>query len=80
MCSALNSDIDIKYCFLKLILLEHTPLLACFTFGVRSKLLLFRSINFRKQYFYIDIGVKGGVRLFRVLQELAEDWGTKHQL
>jgi len=32
--------------------------LACFVFVVRPKLLLFRRINFRKLYFYIDIGVK----------------------
>ena len=55
---AVNSDIDIKILFLKLIPLEHTPLLACFVFVVRPKLLLFRRINFRKQHFYIDIGVK----------------------
>ena len=47
-----------RYYFLKLILLEHTPLLACFVFVVRPKVLLVRRINLRKQYFYIDIGVK----------------------
>ena len=41
-----------------MILLEHTPLLACFDFVERPKLLLFRRINFRKKYFYVDIGVQ----------------------
>ena len=36
------------------------PLLACFVFVVRPKLLVFRRINFRKQYLYIDMGVKFG--------------------
>jgi len=51
------TPIDIKILVSKLILLEHTPLLARF-FVERPKLLLFRRINFRKQYFYIGIGVK----------------------
>ena len=41
--TGLNSDIDLKILFV---------------FVVRPKLLLFRRIIFRKQYFYIDIGVK----------------------
>jgi len=37
------------------------PLLACFVFVVRPKLLIFRRIDFRKQYFHIENGVKIGV-------------------
>ena len=53
-----NSDIDITYCSLKLILLKRsifgrTPKTKHAKSGGCS-----RRINFRKQYFYIDIGVK----------------------
>ena len=45
--------------FLKLILLEQTPLLTCFGFETRQKWLLSRRINLRKRLFLIDVGVGG---------------------
>ena len=44
--------------FLKLILLEHKPLLACFGFLTRQKWLVSREINLRKRLDLIDSGVK----------------------
>ena len=44
--------------FLKLILLEQTPLLTCFGFVTRKKWLVSRRINLRKALFLIDVGVK----------------------
>ena len=44
--------------FLKLILLEHTPLLTCFGFVTRHKWLVSRIINIRKVLCLIDVGVR----------------------
>jgi len=44
--------------FLKLILLEHKPCLACFGFVTRQKWLASRNINLRKRFNLIDSGVK----------------------
>ena len=44
--------------FLKLILLEQTPLLTCFGFVTSQKWLVSRRINLRKASFLIDVGVK----------------------
>ena len=44
--------------FLKLIPLEHKPLLACFGFVTRQKWLVSRKINLRKRLNLIDSGVK----------------------
>ena len=44
--------------FLKLILLEQSPLLTCFGFVTRQKWLDSRRINLRKALFSIDVGVK----------------------
>ena len=44
--------------FLKLILLEHKPLLACFGFVTRQKWLVSVKINLRKRLNIIDSGVK----------------------
>ena len=68
----------LKYCFLKLILLEYTPLLACSVFVVRPKLLLFRRVNSRKQYFYIDIGVKICTTHRRILESASTNQGTNN--
>ena len=45
--------------FLKLIILEQTPLLTCFGFVTRQKWLVSRRINLRKALLSIDVGVKG---------------------
>ena len=42
--------------FLKLILLEHKPLLACFGFVTSQKRLVSREINLRKRLNLIDVG------------------------
>ena len=44
--------------FLKSILLENKPLLACFGFVTRQKWLVSTKINFRKRLNLIDVGVK----------------------
>ena len=46
--------------FLKLILLEQTPLLTCFVFATRQKWLISKRINLRKALFSIDVGVENG--------------------
>ena len=48
--------------FLKLILLEQTPLLTCFGFVASQKWLVSRRINLRKALFSIDVGVKISVQ------------------
>jgi hypothetical protein len=48
--------------FLKLILLEHKPLWACFGFVKRQKWLVSRKINLRQVLNLIDSGVKDGAR------------------
>ena len=44
--------------FLKLILLEHKPLLACFSFVTRQKWLISKKINSRKRLNSIDVGAE----------------------
>jgi hypothetical protein len=44
--------------FLKLILLENKPVLACLGFETRQEWLVSRRINLRKVLFLIDVGVK----------------------
>ena len=46
--------------FLKLILLEHKPLLACFGFVTRQKWFVSKQINLRKRLKLIDFRVKSG--------------------
>ena len=53
--------------FLKLILLEHKPLLTCFGFVRRQKWLVSTEFNFRKRLHLIDCGVEGGGGLTYVL-------------
>ena len=49
-----------NYCFLQLILYEHTPLLASFGFVKHQKWLVSININLRKRLNSIDSGVKIG--------------------
>ena len=44
--------------FLKLILIEQTPLLTCFGFVTRQKWLVLRRFNLKKALLLIDVGVK----------------------
>ena len=46
--------------FLKLILLEHKPLSACFGFVTRQKWLVSKQIHLRKRLKLIDFRVKSG--------------------
>ena len=46
--------------FLKLILVERQPLLACFGFVTRQKWLVSTKINLRKRLNLIDVGVESG--------------------
>ena len=55
-----------KYCFLKLIILEHKPLLAYFGFATRQKWLDSRRMHSRKQPFYIDVGGEGGRTILKL--------------
>ena len=47
--------------FLKLIVLEHTPFLACFGFMTSQKWLVSGEINLRKRLNLIDVGAELGV-------------------
>jgi hypothetical protein len=58
--------------FLKLILLEHKLLLACFGFVARQTWIVSRKINVRKRLNLIDSGVKIG------LGTLAGSHGSEH--
>ena len=46
--------------FLKLTILEHKPLLACFGFVTSQKWLVSREINLRKRLNLIDVGAEIG--------------------
>ena len=54
----LNFDIDIKILFSKVDSPCTHATFGVFCFWCTSKVASFRRVNFRKQYFYIDIGVK----------------------
>ena len=49
-------------CFLKLIMLEYKPLLACFGFVTSQKWLVSGEINLRKRLNLIDVGAEGTPR------------------
>ena len=62
-CPGVLTPISIKNNpFLRLILLEQTPLLTCFGLVTPQKWLVSRRINLRKALFLIDVGVKVGGR------------------
>ena len=53
-----ESDIDIKILFSKVDSPSTQATVGVFWLATRQKWLVSRRINFRKQYFYIDVGVK----------------------
>ena len=58
--------------FLKLIVLEHKPLLACFGFVTRQKWLVSVKLNSRKRLNLIDSGVKSGLGTYETVAALSK--------